>query len=237
MDYTNKFHLKKPETDELYWVNDFNDNADSMDRELSTRPTFEQVAVMLEQLVESGEISDVTIGAVETLTEINQKLGFRVWLGTTAEYNTLAAAGLLEPNVLYIRTDDTSAEEIRAAIAALQAAASDTGWQPLPISGTGFTAGSMAPQYRRIGSRVYLRGQIVVDMDAVADVTTVFATLPEGFRPSAAKYQLLAGEGDRMARLYVRTGGGINIIYFKEYAGATVTGSHWLQLDCEFLTD
>ena len=113
----------------------------------------------------------------------------------------------------------------------------DTGWKTLEISGTGFSAGSQTPQYRKIGSCVYVRGQIVVDMDQVPDLTTVFATLPSGYRPSAAKYQLLAGEGDRMARLYVRTGGGININYFKEYAGSTVTGSHWLQLDCSFLTD
>ena len=209
------------------------------------------VLAAVAEAAETGTLGDIDTGFVTTLKEINSGLAFRVWLGTTAQYNTLAAADLLEPNVLYIKTDDTSASDIREMlenhfmlimananeINNLLTATADSTWQPLTISGTGFTAGSTTPQYRKIGSRVYIRGQIIVDMDNVEDVTTVFATLPEGYRPSAAKYRLLAGEGDRMARLYVRTGGGININYFKEYAGATVTGSHWLQLDCEFLTD
>lgn len=280
--------------------------------------TKEEVITAIQQIVETGEVQDLDTGFITTLKEIHNGAGFKVWLGTTAEYNVLEAGNALEPNTLYIRTDDNTlrfpgamdptkslaaiiseagsfmlyrltavtntdiypetvtpgSQSSNAATVAYFSSGSsgfflfsysgnvyintfyasaaeggytfsgwirltqtDSGWIPLTISGTGFTAGSAAPQYRRIGSRVYIRGQIVVDMDNVVDVTTVFATLPEGFRPSAAKYQLLAGEGDRMARLYVRTGGGININYFKEYAGATVTGSHWLQLDCEFLTD
>ena len=199
--------------------------------------TREQIYALICAVIDGGTVGDVDTGFVTTLKEINNGLGFRIWLGTQAEYEDLQANDLLEAGVLYLRSDDTSAEEIRAAVAALQAKTADTGWKTLEISGTGFSAGSQTPQYRKVGNCVYVRGQVIVDMDQVSDLTTVFATLPSGYRPSAAKYQLLAGEGDRMARLYVRTGGGININYFKEYAGSTVTGSHWLQLDCSFLTD
>ncbi len=113
----------------------------------------------------------------------------------------------------------------------------DSGWKTLAISGTGFSAGSPEPQYRKIGNKIYMKGRISVDMGSVPDVATVFATLPSGYRPANAFYRLIAGEGDRMARLYVRDSGGVNINYFKEYDGTTVTGAHWIQLDCEFLTD
>lgn len=159
---------------------------------------------------------DLDQGFISTLREINHRHGFRVWLGTMAEYEEIAEP---ERDVLYIRTDE------------------DSGWQDLTISGTGFTAGTPAPKYRRVGSKVFLRGQVVVDMDNISDVTTIFATLPEGYRPSVGTYQLIPGEGDRMSRLYIRPSGGVNINYFKSYAGDTVTGSHWIQLNCDFFTD
>lgn len=116
-------------------------------------------------------------------------------------------------------------------------ATADSGWQSLTITGTGFSAGNVAPQYRKIGKRVFLRGQISIDTAAASPITTIFTTLPEGYRPSVEKYQLLAGEGDRMARLYIRPGGGVNINYFKEYDGTPVSGTHWVQIDTEFMTN
>ena len=287
----------------------------------------EQVLAAVAEAVETGTITDLDTGFVTMLKEQNKGLGFKVWLGTVAEYELLEENELLEPSTLYIRTDDTSAAEVRAVAekiaflgqidttktlaeifadhrngitvyhvagnsgtsiypvevsAGSQASAygvvtlissngagifrfdyagdsytayvcdtagavsvgdwvrltpSDTGWLTLTISGTGFTAGSPTPQYRKIGNRVIGKGQIAVDMDNVSDVTTVFATLPSGYRPATALYRLIPGEGDRQARLYVSSSGGVNINYFKTYAGDTVTGSHWVQLDCEFLTD
>lgn len=315
--------------------------------------TKEQVLAAITQAVEGGTIGDVDTGFVTIIKEQNKGQGLMFWVGTTAEYEALATK---PNNVLYIKTDDTSAADISSAISALQAAdnnfteqistldtdltevktdvtdkihflgvldptttlqtifetygsycsyklaqipdtsiypvsftpptqstngafvtfeatnnvgkftfekdgetyikhvytsaggftaggwiklqdGTDSGWQTLTISGTGFSAGSTTPQYRKIGNRVYIRGQIIVDMATVTDITTVFTTLPDGYRPSVAKYQLLAGEGDRMARLYIRTGGGVNINYFKEYDGTTVTGSHWIQIDSDFMTD
>lgn len=267
---------------------------------------------------------------ITTLKELNQGEGFRIWMGTTAEYEALTE--YLE-GVLYIRTDDPSVAEIRAvtdhvkfvdvpddydlndvytayptgitmyrvsgnigdtypvlvpavsynregkevgeaAIVTMYKSHEtamfvfeynrevyvtsryltqggvlapvpwakvsqgvDTGWMTLSISGTGFSAGSPAPKYRRIGNRVMLKGAVIVNTDIVSDISTVFATLGLGFKPASSVYRLVAGEGDRMARLYVATNGNININYFKTYSGETVTGSHWVQLDCEFLTD
>lgn len=192
--------------------------------------TREEVITAIQQIIETGEVQDLDSGFVTTLKEQNNGIGFKVWLGTTAEYDALVNAELVEANTLYIRTDDTSAADVRAAL-------EDSGWKTLTISGTGFTAGSPVPKYRKIGNRVIVKGQIAVDMDNVSDVTTVFATLPSGYRPATALYRLIPGEGDRQARLYVSSSGGVNINYFKTYAGDPVTGSHWVQLDCEFLTD
>lgn len=200
----------------------------------------QMVLEAIAEAAEHGEIIDLDTGFVTTLKEINHGLPFRVWLGTTAEYQTLAEADLLEAGVLYLRSDDTSAEEIRAAIAALQTKTADTGWKTLQILSqytTGFTPGTPAPQYRKIGNVVYLRGNIIVDMDNIDVIEGIFAGLPAGFEPAKTTYRLVAGEGDRQARLHIDTSGNININYFKTYAGSTVTGSHWLQLDCSFLTD
>lgn len=280
---------------------------------VETGMTREQVITAIDQIISTGEVQDLDTGFVTTLKEINNGVGFRVWLGTNAEYSALTDK---ESNVLYVRSDDNSYNlpevtatkpladifgeygngitvytirscdtsiypmEVSAGSAAsayatvtliarngagmfhfeygdnvyvsyvcyagnsvsvgnwINLTRNDSGWETLTISGTGFSAHETTPpQYRKIDNHVFLRGKLVVDMDTVSDLTTVFATLPSGYRPSMEKYQLLAGEGDRMARLYIRTGGGININYFKEYAGAAVTGSHWLQIDTDFLTN
>ena len=112
----------------------------------------------------------------------------------------------------------------------------DGGWKTLEISATGITAGTVATQYRVVNDRVYLRGQIVVDM-STASLPVIFATLPEGARPAAGKYELVAGEGDRMARIFVDTTGAVYINYFKTYAGDAVTGSHWVQIDTDLWTN
>ncbi|MBR1763812.1 MAG: hypothetical protein IJ746_00275, partial [Ruminococcus sp.] len=106
------------------------------------------VLAAVAEAAETGTLGDIDTGFVTTLKEINSGLAFRVWLGTTAQYNTLAAADLLEPNVLYIKTDDTSASDIREMlenhfmlimananeINNLLTATADSTWQPLTIS-------------------------------------------------------------------------------------------------------
>lgn len=110
----------------------------------------------------------------------------------------------------------------------------DGGWKTLSISGTGITAGSVTPKYRVINDRIYIRGTISADM-STASLPVKIAELPEGARPAEVKYELIAGEGDRMARLYVNTSGEVYLNYFKTYAGESITsGTYWVQIDTDF---
>ena len=79
--------------------------------------TKEQILAAIVEAVEGGTISDVNTGFVTTIKEQNNGVGLMFWVGTTAQYNALAEH---ENNVLYIKTDDTSAQAINSAIAALQ---------------------------------------------------------------------------------------------------------------------
>lgn len=71
--------------------------------------TKEQIMAAIEQAVETGEIKDVDSGFVTTIKEINHQRGLRFWVGTTAEFNALPAK---QNNVLYIKSDDTSEQDI-----------------------------------------------------------------------------------------------------------------------------
>lgn len=214
--------------------------------------TKEEVITAIQQIIETGEVHDLDTGFVTTLKEIAHGLGFRVWLGTTAEFNALQASDLLEANVLYIRTDDTSAQDIRSAIAALQSAvaalqtaAADSGWQTLTISSTqgGFsapTSGNKIPSYRKIGNHVYIQGFVMVNMGEAGppDVNSPFAQLPSEFVPSHFFYLHAPGQGAREAGVLVDQAGCLSMAYFKDCTGANVTsGEYWFQIDCDFLTD
>lgn len=215
--------------------------------------TKEEVITAIQQIIETGEVHDLDTGFVTTLKEIAHGLGFRVWLGTTAEFNALQAGGLLEANVLYIRTDDTSAQDIRSAIAALQSAvaalqttAADSGWKTLEITEAymqGFTpptSGSKMPRYRKIGNHVYIQGFVMADMPTIAlpDVNSPFAQLPNGYTPSQFFYLHAPGQGAREAGVLISQNGNISMAYFKDSTGANVTdGTYWFQIDCDFLTD
>lgn len=86
--------------------------------------TKEQILAAITEAVESHTISDVNTGFVTTIKELNNGIGLKFWIGTTAQYNAIAEK---ENNVLYIKTDDTSAESINAAITALQETATSQG--------------------------------------------------------------------------------------------------------------
>lgn len=76
--------------------------------------TREEVITAIEQIVRTGEVEDLDTGFVTTLKEIHNGIGFRIWLGTTAEYNALDH---IESNVMYIKTDDNSAAQVAIAVA------------------------------------------------------------------------------------------------------------------------
>lgn len=71
--------------------------------------TKEQVLAAIVQAIEGGTISNIDTGFVTTIKEQNKGQGLMFWVGTTAEYEALAEK---PNNVLYIKTDDTSAQDI-----------------------------------------------------------------------------------------------------------------------------
>lgn len=79
--------------------------------------TKEEIIAAIVEAVEGGTVGDIDTGFVTILKEINKNIGIRLWVGTTAEYNAL----LDKPdNVIYIKTDDTTAEDINTALELLQ---------------------------------------------------------------------------------------------------------------------
>lgn len=79
--------------------------------------TKEEILAAITQAIQSGTISDIDTGFVTKIKELNGGLALRFWVGTTAEYEALTDK---PNNVLYIKTDDTSAADINNAITALQ---------------------------------------------------------------------------------------------------------------------
>lgn len=76
--------------------------------------TKEQIITAIQQIVETGEVQDLDTGFVTTLKEQNHGVGFKIWLGTTAEFEALET---IDPDTLYIKTDDDSADLVNTAIA------------------------------------------------------------------------------------------------------------------------
>jgi hypothetical protein len=125
-----------------------------------------------------------------------------------------------------------------------EALSNDSGWIDLSVSGTGFsapTSGSKKPRYRKIDNRVYLQGQIMVDMTAKSgsiSYTDVFAALPSECQPSQFFYILVPAQGARYSAMLADAAGNLSFAYFKDSTGANVTsGEYWIQIDCSYLTD
>lgn len=71
--------------------------------------TKEEVYAAIVEAVTSGTVGDIDTGFVTTIKELNKGQGLKFWVGTTAEYEAITDK---ETNVLYIKTDDTSAADI-----------------------------------------------------------------------------------------------------------------------------
>lgn len=77
--------------------------------------TKEEILAAIIQAVEHGTVQDIDAGFITKIKELNKGYNLRFWVGTTAEFNAL---GTTESNVLYIKTDDTTPEDINAALTA-----------------------------------------------------------------------------------------------------------------------
>ena len=110
----------------------------------------------------------------------------------------------------------------------------DTGWNPLPLA-DGIQACGGAPQYRRIGKVVSIRG-------AVKNVLAPgpLATLPEGCRPT---YSVSYVQNTSMrsttcamyARMLVGADGKIQVQAISD--GAAFAADKWFPIHCTFMID
>ena len=110
----------------------------------------------------------------------------------------------------------------------------DTGWNTLPLA-DGIQAYGGAPQYRRIGKVVSIRG-------AVKNVlaTGVLATLPEGCRPTySVSYvqntSMRSSTCAMFARMFVGADGKIQVQAISD--GAAFAADKWFPIHCTFLID
>lgn len=110
----------------------------------------------------------------------------------------------------------------------------DTGWNTLPLE-DGIQAYGGAPQYRRIGKVVSIRG-------AVKNVLAagVLATLPEGCRPAySVSYvqntSMRSSTCAMFARMLVGADGKIQVQAISD--GAAFAADKWFPIHCTFLID
>lgn len=81
--------------------------------------TKEQILAAIVQAVESHTISDVDTGFVTTIKENNKNTPLALWVGTEAEFNAIQDK---DDNTLYIKTDDSSVEQLQTSIESVAAA-------------------------------------------------------------------------------------------------------------------
>lgn len=182
MNYTENLHLLKPETSELFDVQHANSNAELIDAAVAAKASLEQVATMLEEIIETGEITEVNIGAVTTIREFLNNTGFRIGVGTTAEIAAAEQTGTIPDHALVIPTDGTDVADFEQAledIEDLQAATASSSGNVAMTSP--WINGSITLNCRKIGKAVYLRGR--AELPTGATETHLVGTVPEGFRP------------------------------------------------------
>lgn len=80
--------------------------------------TKEEIVAAIINAIQSGTIGDIDAGFITKIKELNNGEQLSFWVGTSAEFNALEQQ---EENVLYIKTDDTSPEDIGAALEQLNA--------------------------------------------------------------------------------------------------------------------
>lgn len=181
MNYTDNLRLLKPETNDLFDVAHANSNAELIDAAITAKASLEQVAAMLDQIIDTGQITDVDIGAVTTIREFIHNKGFRVGVGTQAEIEEQIAQGLAPEDSLMLPTNSPDIKDFER----MKAATADTGWIRLTPNSRWSEVDNVYLKCRRIGKCVYISGRVQHDTGA-GDENLDLVTLPEGFRPSTA---------------------------------------------------
>lgn len=106
----------------------------------------------------------------------------------------------------------------------------DSGWLDLTLlNGAEAYSTAQKPQYRKIGSVVYIRGVF----KGVTSTPTVIGQLPVGYRPACKVIIPQMATGTRVDRIEYNTDGTIN------YATATIVTEEatWHSLHTSFLVD
>lgn len=78
--------------------------------------TREQIIAAIIEAVNNGTIGDIDAGFITKIQELNNKGILKFWIGTNAEY---AAITNIDPNTLYLFTDDPTIEDINNRISEL----------------------------------------------------------------------------------------------------------------------
>lgn len=112
----------------------------------------------------------------------------------------------------------------------------DTGWVDIPLAAN-VTVGSIVgkAQCRRIGNRVYLKGDINnIHLGHVA-------TLPQGFRPSDVYYIVTSYSGtNTYSRAFINKEGRLQISWLSGgncKDSTTPVDVSWYNINCDFLVD
>jgi hypothetical protein len=211
--------------------------------------TKEEVITAIVNAIEGGTVGDIDTGFVTTIKEQNKGQGLMFWVGTTAEYNALTTK---PNNVLYIKTDDTSAQDINNNFEALQASIdqindsmADSGWVAL----TGANGWDVSnAQCRKVGNHVFVRGYIT---PGTISSLTVAAEFPEGFAPSSEAYLTAYASGaeapgttnEMIAKIICgKDPGGTGVIQIDAVVNlltnSTVTsGVNFIAVEFDFFTD
>ncbi|MBO5842561.1 MAG: hypothetical protein J6R46_06145, partial [Clostridia bacterium] len=76
----------------------------------------EQILTAIANAVSTGSVGDVDSGFITKVKEQNTGAAVTFWVGTTAQYNALAE---IDPHCIYVKTDDTSAQDMSNTIATI----------------------------------------------------------------------------------------------------------------------
>ena len=208
--------------------------------------TKEQIITAIEQAT-GGIVGNLDDGYITIWKEQNAGIGVKLWVGTTAQYNALEE---VLPNILYIRTDDSTVEDMLDAIETIQATLSsiqtgfanyiqDSNWQNVTVSSP-WAQTDIPLRVRKIGKVVYVRGRVIHNTGYAE--SRIVGTIPSGYRPSTvgAYDSVYTYSGDAIASCIVNPTGVIQlsrpISLSDTPAGVTLIGKTMV-FDFSYLVD
>jgi hypothetical protein len=129
------------------------------------------------------------------------------------------------------------ADDVDAQLTVISPSTWDTGWITLTVTAPNFTAGGIAPAYRRVGSMVSLRGIITRSVDTAPSAswngTSIFSALGTLSHPATAPIiPTWSGVSGTRPEINVLTDG---TIQFRNMGTVTLPAGSNIGLDCVFM--